>query len=66
MLAEQLGVPLLGQVPLVTALREGGDVGAPITVTEPEGEAAAAFAALAERIEAMQPSRVYNPQLTIR
>jgi ATP-binding protein involved in chromosome partitioning len=66
LLAEQLGVPLLGRVPLVTALREGGDVGAPITVTDPASEAAQAFQALAERIEAMAPARVYNPELTIR
>ncbi|MFP5319042.1 MAG: Mrp/NBP35 family ATP-binding protein [Acidimicrobiia bacterium] len=66
LLAEQLGVPLLGQVPLVTALREGGDVGAPITVTEPASEAARAFEALAERVEGMGPGRIYNPELTIR
>ncbi|HVL28073.1 MAG TPA: Mrp/NBP35 family ATP-binding protein [Acidimicrobiales bacterium] len=66
LLAEQLGVPLLGQVPLVTALREGGDTGAPVTVTDPAGEAALAFAALAERIAAMAPARVYSPELTIR
>ncbi|HEX6596806.1 MAG TPA: Mrp/NBP35 family ATP-binding protein [Acidimicrobiales bacterium] len=66
LLAEQLGVPLLGRVPLVTALREGGDVGAPITVTDPASEAAQAFQALAERVEGMAPARVYNPELTIR
>ena len=32
-LADHLDVPLLGQVPLVTELREGGDTGAPIVVT---------------------------------
>ena len=66
LLAEQLGVPLLGQVPLVTALREGGDVGAPVTVTDPSSEASLAFQALAERIDSMAPARVYNPELTIR
>jgi ATP-binding protein involved in chromosome partitioning len=65
LLAEQLGVPLLGQVPLVTALREGGDVGAPITVTDPTSEAALAFEALAKRIEGLGPSRVYNPELRL-
>src|SRR6478735_7727617 len=34
-LARHLDVPLLGQVPLVTDLRKGGDIGAPITVTQP-------------------------------
>ena len=66
LLAEQLGVPLLGQVPLVTALREGGDLGAPVTVTDPTSEAAQSFEALAKRIEGMGPARIYNPELTIR
>ncbi|MEA2703662.1 MAG: ATP-binding protein involved in chromosome partitioning [Actinomycetota bacterium] len=65
MLADELGVPLLGQIPLVTALREGGDVGAPITLTDPTSEAAQAFEALAKRIEAKGPSRVYRPELKI-
>jgi ATP-binding protein involved in chromosome partitioning len=51
-LADRLGVPLLGQVPLVPALREGGDVGAPIVVTRPDDEAAIAFRTIAERLDA--------------
>ena len=51
-LAARLGVPLLGQVPLVPALREGGDAGAPIVVTHPDDEAARAFRAIAERLDA--------------
>src|SRR4030095_1809009 len=43
-LAGLLRVPLLGQVPLVQELREGGDVGRPITVTDPDGEASRVFA----------------------
>jgi ATP-binding protein involved in chromosome partitioning len=66
LLARQLGVPLLGQVPLVTALREGGDVGAPVTVTDPDGEVALAFEAIAKRVDALGPSRVYRPELKIR
>jgi len=65
LLAEALGVPLLGRVPLVTALREGGDVGRPVTVTDPAGEAAQAFEAIAERIETLGPTRVYRPELRI-
>jgi len=65
LLAEQLGVPLLGQVPLVTELRKGGDVGAPITVTDPASGAALAFAALAARMEALKPARAYNPELRL-
>ncbi|MGH3849435.1 MAG: Mrp/NBP35 family ATP-binding protein, partial [Pseudonocardiaceae bacterium] len=66
MLAEQLGVPLLGQVPLVTALREGGDVGAPVTITDPDGESAQAFSALASAIVAIGRGRISHPELVIR
>lgn len=66
LLAEDLGVPLLGQIPLVPALREGGDVGRPITVTEPGGEAAEAFGSVAAEIVARGASRVFRPELTIR
>jgi ATP-binding protein involved in chromosome partitioning len=64
-LADSLGVPLLGQVPLVTALREGGDMGAPVTLTDPAGEASQAFADLAAKVVAMGPSRVYRPELRV-
>ena len=37
--AERLGTVLLGQVPLVPSIREGGDRGEPIVVSEPEGPA---------------------------
>ena len=35
-LADRLAAPLLGQVPLVSELREGGDSGRPIVVTDPD------------------------------
>ncbi len=65
-LAEDLGVPLLGQVPLVPALREGGDGGIPIVVSDPEGEAATTFDALAGRLAALGPARVYRRELSLR
>jgi ATP-binding protein involved in chromosome partitioning len=65
-LASDLGVPLLGQVPLVPAMREGGDVGQPVSAVDPRGEATAAFDALAGEIVARGPSRVFRPELTIR
>ena len=64
-LAAELGVPLLAQVPLVPALREGGDVGTPVTVSDPHGEAAAAFTSLAGEIVALGPARVYRPELVV-
>jgi len=65
-LAGELGVPLLARIPLVPALREGGDVGRPIVVEDPDGEVARVFAELAERIDTeLAPKRIYNPQLKI-
>jgi len=65
-LADKVEVPLLGQVPLVPALREGGDTGAPITVTEPDSEAARAFVAIAERIDTeLAPTRRFHKELRI-
>ena len=65
-LAQRLGAPLIGKVPLVPALREGGDVGTPIVVSEPEGEAAAAFAEIARRIDQeLAPTRRRHRELKI-
>ena len=48
-LAQDLGVPLLGQIPLVQSIREAGDDGAPIAM-QTGHPAAAIFAAIAEKI----------------
>jgi ATP-binding protein involved in chromosome partitioning len=45
--AEQLGTPLLAQIPLDPELRIGGDQGIPITVGSPDSQAAIAFRSLA-------------------
>ena len=65
-LADKLGVPLAGQVPLVPALREGGDEGHPVMAADPGGEAASAFTALAEFVIGNAPKQIYRPELTIR
>jgi ATP-binding protein involved in chromosome partitioning len=65
-LASKLGVPLAGQIPLVPALREGGDDGHPVVAADPGGEAAAAFTALAEFVVGNAPKQVYRTELTIR
>jgi len=65
-LADALGVPLLGRVPLVPELREGGDVGRPILVADPENEASLAFTEIARRLyEDLAPKRVYRKELRI-
>lgn len=65
-LADTVGAPLLGQIPLVPELRQGGDDGNPIVVANPESEAAKAFAAIAERIDVeLAPTRRYSSALKI-
>jgi ATP-binding protein involved in chromosome partitioning len=51
--AARIGVPFLGEVPLLLAIRETGDEGAPITASDPEGEAALAFKAVAGKVGAL-------------
>jgi len=45
--AEEFGVPLLGQIPLEMETRRGGDAGVPIVVGQPDSTQAAAFRAIA-------------------
>ncbi len=58
-LAEELEVPLLGEIPLYPAILEGGDRGQPIVVGEPNAPAAQALFELAGRLRGLLPSR--NP-----
>jgi ATP-binding protein involved in chromosome partitioning len=65
-LADALGVPLLGKIPLVPDLREGGDVGRPIVVEDPANEASQAFTEIARRLhQDLAPKRVYRKELRI-
>src|SRR5438045_1745984 len=41
--AETLGVPLVGQIPLYPPLREGGDAGTPLVVSDPDSAAGTAL-----------------------
>lgn len=65
-LAARLKTTVVARIPLFPALREGGDVGAPITVTDPASEAALAFQQLAKTIEQTGPKRVYRSELRVR
>jgi ATP-binding protein involved in chromosome partitioning len=53
-LAEELGVPLLGRVPLDPLLRECGDAGEPLLVAAPESASAAALRAIAGEVAALE------------
>jgi ATP-binding protein involved in chromosome partitioning len=65
-LAADLGVPLLGQVPLVNAVRLGGDEGRPVVAVDPDGETSGSFRAIAEKLAALGPARVYRRELSLR
>ena len=65
-LAAELDVPLLAQLPLVPALRAGGDEGKPIAAVDPDSETGRAFHALAETIAVdMRPKKVYSSALKV-
>jgi ATP-binding protein involved in chromosome partitioning len=60
-LARELGVPLLGTIPLDRALREAGDAGAPVVETDPDAESSRALVALAETIAATRQAAIRKP-----
>lgn len=65
-LADELNVPLLGQIPLVMPLREGGDTGRPITAVDPDSEVAKSFHAIARKIaEEVKPRRIVRADLKL-
>jgi ATP-binding protein involved in chromosome partitioning len=53
-------------VPLVNAVRLGGDEGRPVTAVDPTGETAQAFRSISEKLAALGPARVYRRELTLR
>ncbi|HEY0078257.1 MAG TPA: Mrp/NBP35 family ATP-binding protein [Pyrinomonadaceae bacterium] len=63
-LAETYGVPFLGEVPIGLDVREGGDSGTPVVVSNPDSAQSLAFRRVAEEvarrvsIEAMKPELV--------
>ncbi|HQV57884.1 MAG TPA: P-loop NTPase, partial [Ilumatobacteraceae bacterium] len=65
-LADELGVALLGQLPLIPQLREGGDDGHPITAVAPDSEIAKSFAEIARRIAVdMKPRQKFSAALKV-
>jgi ATP-binding protein involved in chromosome partitioning len=46
--AERQGIPFLGEIPILTEIRIGGDAGMPVVISDPEGEAGRAFIRVAE------------------
>jgi ATP-binding protein involved in chromosome partitioning len=54
-LADQLGVPLLGQIPLDPNVVNGGDEGRPVVTTDPDGPAGAAIRSVTDRLLELVP-----------
>ncbi|GAA3258590.1 Mrp/NBP35 family ATP-binding protein [Dactylosporangium siamense] len=54
-------VPLLGQIPLDTRLREGGDAGVPLVLSDAAAPAAAALITVADRLAVRRESLVGKP-----
>jgi len=50
--AERIKIPFLGEVPIFTEIREGGDRGVPVVVSSPDQPAGRAFLNVAEAVKA--------------
>jgi ATP-binding protein involved in chromosome partitioning len=48
--AQRRNLPFLGEIPLFTEIRLGGDTGVPVVAGQPEGAAARAFISLAQTL----------------
>ncbi len=51
-MAEQFDIPLLGEIPLVRQIREGGDAGMPLVVANPDHPQSKVFREIAAKIMA--------------
>ncbi len=60
-LAAELGVSLLGTVPLDAALRNAGDLGVPVVEADPESDSARAIVAIAESLAASRQAAIRKP-----
>ena len=64
-LADELGVELMAQVPLLPAMGRGADEGVPVALAAPGSEAEAAFDGLAAAVIEKRPRIRTNPALVI-
>ena len=64
-LADQYGVPFLGAVPLGMEVREGGDKGVPVVVSQPESPQAQAFRRVAEEVARQVSIEAMKPELVV-
>lgn len=64
-LAEHYRVPFLGAVPLGLEVREGGDKGVPVVVSQPESPQAQAFRKVAEEVARQVSIEAMKPELVV-
>jgi ATP-binding protein involved in chromosome partitioning len=60
-LADELGVSVLGRVPLDPLLRECGDAGEPLMAAAPESETAGEIRAIADAVAALERGTILKP-----
>jgi ATP-binding protein involved in chromosome partitioning len=64
-LAEQYGVPFLGAIPLGIEVREGGDLGVPVVVSQPNSPQSQAFRHVAEEVARQVSIEAMKPELVV-
>src|SRR5690349_20609610 len=67
-MAQELGVPFLGSIPIYQPIREGGDAGVPLLISEPDAPAAKAIVEVAKQAAAQVSIASYHRptiQLTV-
>ncbi len=64
--ADEMGVPFLGEVPLGIEVREAGDKGVPVVISNPESPQAKAFRKVAEEVARQISIEAMKPELVIR
>jgi ATP-binding protein involved in chromosome partitioning len=60
-LAQEVGAPFLGRVPLDPVLRESADRGIPVLEAAPDSEAATAISAIADAVQRARPGAIRKP-----
>jgi ATP-binding protein involved in chromosome partitioning len=63
--ADTYGIPFLGEVPLGMEVREAGDKGTPVVISNPDSPQAKAFRKVAEEVARQVSIEAMKPELTI-
>ena len=64
-LADEYGVPFLGAIPLGMKVREGGDSGVPVVVSDPDSPQAESFRRVAEEVARQVSIEAMKPELVV-